>query len=67
MGAVKKDALVSGFVGTYLQPQVKDGIVFGVQDMGRGRVVYLADNLLFRNFWENGKLMFCNALFLVGQ
>ncbi len=67
VGAVKKDALVSGFVGTYLQPQVKDGIVFGVQDMGRGRVVYLADNLLFRNFWENGKLMFCNALFLVGQ
>ena len=25
------------------------------------------DDILFRNFWENGKLMFCNALFLVGQ
>jgi len=38
-----------------------------VQDMGSGKIIYLADNLMFRNFWENGKLMFCNAVFLVGQ
>ena len=67
VGVIKKDALVAGFVGTNLKPQLKDGLVFGVQDMGRGTVVYLTDNLLFRNFWENGKLMFCNALFLAGQ
>jgi hypothetical protein len=34
-----------------------------VQDMGRGTVIYLTDNLLFRSFWENGKLMLCNAVF----
>ena len=28
---------------------------------------YLTDNVLFRDFWENGKLMMCNAVFLVGQ
>jgi hypothetical protein len=29
--------------------------------------VFLADDVLFRSFWENGKLLLCNAVFLVGQ
>ena len=40
--------------------------VFGVENMGRGRVIYLADNPLFRAFWYNGKLLFGNAVFIVG-
>ncbi|MFN5361179.1 MAG: hypothetical protein ACK5CC_10655 [Bacteroidota bacterium] len=39
----------------------------GVQEFGAGQVVYLAENLLFRNFWENGKLLFVNAVFLTGR
>jgi len=58
---------VAGFVGSKLKEKLKDGVLFGVQDIGRGSVTFLADNVLFRNFWENGKLMFCNAVFLVGQ
>jgi hypothetical protein len=38
-----------------------------VQDLGDGTVTYLTDNVMFRNFWENGKLMLCNAVFMVGQ
>jgi hypothetical protein len=30
-------------------------------------VVYLGDNPLFRAFWQSGKLLFSNAVFLVGQ
>lgn len=67
VGVIKKDAQVSGFVGSKLKEKLKDGLLFGVQDFGGGQVIYLADNLMFRNFWENGKLMFCNAVFLVGQ
>ena len=67
VGIIKKDAKVSGFVGSKLTDKLKDGLLFGVQDMGRGHIVYLADNPLFRSFWENGKLLFCNAVFLVGQ
>ncbi|MBW7889982.1 MAG: hypothetical protein H3C48_02950, partial [Chitinophagaceae bacterium] len=67
VGVIKKDDLVAGFVGSKLKKQLMDGLVFGVQDMGGGRVIYLTDNVLFRNFWQNGKLLFCNALFLVGQ
>ena len=67
VGVLKKDSQVSGFVGSSLRDKINDALVFGVQDMGSGKIVYLADNLLFRNFWENGKLMFCNAVFMVGQ
>ena len=67
VGVLKKDSQVSGFVGSELKAKLNDALVFGVQDMGGGKIVYLADNLMFRNFWENGKLMFCNAVFMVGQ
>jgi hypothetical protein len=67
VGVLKKDSQVSGFVGSALKDKLNDALVFGVQDMGSGKIVYLADNLMFRNFWENGKLMFCNAIFMVGQ
>lgn len=67
VGIVKKDNYVSGFTGNKLKEKLKDGTLFGVLDMGRGSVVFLADDPLFRSFWENGKLLFCNAVFLVGE
>ena len=67
VGIIRKDNYVSGFTGSKAKEKLKDGLVFGVQELGRGRIVYLADDVLFRSFWENGKLLFCNALFLVGQ
>jgi hypothetical protein len=67
VGVLKKDSQVSGFVGSSLKDRINDALIFGVQDLGGGKIVYLADNVMFRSFWENGKLMFCNALFMVGQ
>lgn len=67
VGVIKKDNQVAGFVGNKLKDKLKDGLLFGVHAMGNGSVTYLADDVLFRNFWENGKLMFCNAVFFVGQ
>lgn len=67
VGVIKRDNWVSGFVGAKLKKKLKDGVTFGVEDRGRGTVVYLTDDVLFRNFWQNGKLLFCNALFMVGQ
>jgi len=51
---------VSGFAKS-----IDKTLVFGVEDHGRGTVVYMVDNPLFRGFWENGKLFFANALFMV--
>ena len=67
VGVVKSDGPVSGFVGTSLSKRLRNHLVFGVQDLGRGTVTYLTDDVLFRSFWENGKLLFANAVFLVGQ
>ena len=67
VGVIKKTKQVAGFVGAKLQNRLQDGMLFGVQDIGRGTVTYLADDVLFRSFWENGKLLFANAVFLVGQ
>ena len=67
VGVIRKDNYVSGFAGNKVKERLKDGLIFGVQDLGRGKVVYMADDPLFRSFWENGKLLFCNAVFLVGQ
>ena len=67
VGYLKKDNFITGFTGSKAKEKLKDGLVFGVQNMGRGSVIYLADNPMFRSFWENGKLLFANAVFLVGQ
>ncbi len=67
VGVIKKENQVAGFVGYKLNSKLKDGLLFGVQELNKGSVTYLTDDVLFRNFWENGKLMFCNAVFLVGQ
>ncbi len=67
VGIIRKDNYISGFTGSKAKEKLKDGLVFGVQEIGRGQIVYIADDVLFRSFWENGKLLFCNAVFLVGQ
>ena len=67
VGVLKKDKQISGFVGSKLVGKLQDGLLFGTQDIDNGSITYLADDVLFRSFWENGKLMFSNAVFLVGQ
>lgn len=67
VGTVKKDGYVAGFVGQKAKAKITDGLLLGVQSMGRGSVVYFVDDPLFRSFWENGKLLFSNAVFMVGQ
>ncbi len=67
VGVIKKDNHVSGFIGSLAKEKLKDGLLIGEKEVGRGSVVILAENPLFRSFWENGKLLFCNALFMTGQ
>jgi hypothetical protein len=54
-----------GFIGSNLKMQLEDTVTFAVEQKGRGHIIYMADNPLFRGFWENGNLLFSNALFLV--
>jgi len=67
VGVIKKNSYAAGFTGSLARPQLTDTFVLGTQDLSRGQVVYLGDNPLFRAFWQSGKLLFGNAVFLVGQ
>lgn len=67
VGVIKKEKQTAGFVGSKLREKIVDGTVIAVTPMGRGQVIYFADDPIFRSFWENGKLMLTNAVFFVGQ
>ncbi len=54
-----------GFIGRDLKPKLQNTVTFAVQQKGEGKIIYMVDNPLFRGFWENGILLFSNALFQV--
>jgi len=53
----------SGFTGSNATNNLTKSLIFGEENIGRGSVIYMVDNPLFRAFWDNGKLFFANALF----
>lgn len=59
--------LMSGFAGQHVREDIAETLALGVERKGRGHLVYFVDDPLFRSFWQNGKLLFVNALFYVGQ
>lgn len=52
-----------GFIGSKVAPLLKKSPVVMVEQSGNGQLVYFVDPPLFRGFWEQGKLLFANALF----
>jgi len=60
VGAIKKDSYVTGFVGVKAKSAIQEGVVIGVKEMGAGKFVFMADDPIFRNFWEAGKLILAN-------
>lgn len=52
-----------GFIGSRVKPQLKKTPIAVVQRMGAGEAVLMVDNPLFRSFWQQGKVLFANALF----
>ena len=57
------DEVVAGYIGPESQQKLNKNLVFGVEQRGKGKVVYLVDDPIFRGFWQNGKLILANALF----
>lgn len=68
VGVLKGKAIpASGFAGYKAIEGLENSLVFGVENKGSGQMIYMVDNPLFRSFWENGKLLFANAVFMVGN
>jgi hypothetical protein len=66
-GVIKKDSHVAGFAGVKAKAALQEGVVIGVKEIGAGKLVFMADDPIFRNFWENGKLILSNAIFFNGK
>ena len=62
---IPKDYKSYGFIGHEIKKKLTNTVSFAVDKKGDGTVIYMIDNPLFRGFWENGNLLFSNALFLV--
>ena len=67
VGTLGEDLMISGFAGQSAREAQKNTAVFAVQSRGRGAITYMVDNPLYRSFWEQGKFLFSNALFFVGN
>lgn len=65
IGMLKDNSYMAGVAGEKVKKKLASGLLFGVQQFGKGTIIYLGTDVLFRSFWENGKQMFTNALFLV--
>lgn len=63
VGQLSDKSLMAGVVGKKAREELKTGLLIGVQDSGKGSIVYLANDPLFRNFWEGGKTLFGNIIF----
>ncbi|APG59947.1 M14 family metallopeptidase [Christiangramia salexigens] len=64
---IEKPQVVSGFAGSEAIKNLNNSLVFGELPVGKGSIIYMVDNPLFRAFWENGKLFFVNAVFLANN
>lgn len=61
------DAYRTGYIGFKIKSSMGESMAIGVENAGRGEIVYFVDDPIFRGFWESGKLILSNAIFMVGQ
>ncbi len=61
----ENDLLVSGFLAKEYQRSFANTPAMIVETKGKGKIVALTDNLLFRNIWLGSEKVFANALYFV--
>jgi hypothetical protein len=61
------EAYRTGYIGFKIKSTMGESLAVGVENAGRGEIVYFVDDPIFRGFWESGKLVLSNAIFMVGQ
>ncbi len=67
VGILPAKAYVAGFVGSKIKSRLKEGVLIGEKPHGNGDIIIFNDDVLFRQFWQNGKMLFANAVFFAGE
>lgn len=65
VGYLDSSSYMTGLVGKKAMTHLDDSLIFGVEQKGSGHIIYMQTNPLFRSFWEAGKLLFANSIFMV--
>jgi hypothetical protein len=64
---LSNDSYRTGYIGYKIKSSMGGSLAIGTENQGRGEIIYFVDNPIFRGFWESGKLLLSNAIFMVGQ
>ncbi len=67
VSTISKENHISGFIGSVLKKNMKTNLIAGNEKAGKGNLVYITENILFRAFLYHNQLMMANAVFFVGQ
>jgi hypothetical protein len=67
VGVIENNVEYIGFAGYKAKNALKNSTQIAAQQMGKGQIIYLADNPVFRGFWNQGKLLLSNAIFMSGN
>lgn len=63
IGYILDNKPVSGFAGYKFQKQIKNTLVIGSERIGKGEMIYIADDPYFRAFWKSGRALIWNVVF----
>ncbi|SOE20339.1 Zinc carboxypeptidase [Spirosomataceae bacterium TFI 002] len=65
VGYIQENSHMAGIAGKKILEASKNSLMFGVESKGKGNVVYMSTNPVFRGFWHEGKLILANAIFML--
>ena len=54
---------LAGFAGTKFIKNIKNTMVIGSEQIGRGEIIYITDDPYFRAFWKSGRVILGNIAF----
>jgi len=65
VGYTNKKLDSSGFIGHQVKSNLMESVCIGSINRGRGQIVFLMDNPVYRGFWKQGGFLLSNAVFIL--
>ena len=62
IGCIGEKEPLSGFAGFRYKDKIKNTLVIGSENIGKGEVIYITDNPYFRAFWKSGRVLLGNMV-----